>query len=114
MARVKGIKQAVLEYFTANADRPITLNELERTLNGYTRSQVTQAAASLTGQYAKNLERTGSGVYTWHSMEQETTVLGNEFIVKVIDRDGDALLVQDTETSEVFIMEPINWKGKKR
>lgn len=110
--RVRGTTQNVLTYLTSNADRPITLRELEREClePGGVASSVNGAALRLTERYP-NCERIQNGVYIWHSnpeVMQEQASLVTVRILKT--RDDGSMLVIDDDTNEIYTVRPLSWE----
>jgi predicted double-glycine peptidase len=106
MVNKRGGSQLVLKYFTDNADRPITLNELVENV-GLDRQQSTSAANLLVGKYTEMIRR-GSGTYEWSTKEPKKDK--TEMLVTIIMRKDDGtMLVKDTEDDVVYVIRPLEF-----
>lgn len=110
MASQRGAVQIVLEHFTKNADRPITLNELVE-VTGLDRSQCTNAATNLVRNEAyPQMQRTGHGIYTWTTKSVEEKKSKTEMLVSILMRKADgSMLVKDTEDDMVYVIRPLEF-----
>jgi hypothetical protein len=104
----RGAVQNLLSYFTSNADRPITLNELVENV-GYDRGQCTTAANNLVNNPAyPQMIRTGQGIYMWATKESAKDK--TEMLVTILMRKEDgSMLVKDCEDEVVYVVRPLEF-----
>jgi hypothetical protein len=93
----------LLDFLTSNADKPWTVQGLVET-TGLDERQVPNAFNTLTIQFPKQAVRKGRGVYIWLSRPED--IVADEFIVKVVARKPDRILVMD-EQDRLFVMTPL-------
>jgi hypothetical protein len=95
---------------TANADRPITAEELVREIS-WRSDSISTAVTRLVTRYPGKMERIGKGVYRWNSSAEEATPepvaepeQPTEMIVKVLTEKPDRMLVQDLDSGLLYVM----------
>jgi hypothetical protein len=110
MAKKMGLQEKLIAYMTSNADKPVTLAQLEEAL-GWSRSSVAGCAARLVETFPGNMERKRQGLYVWNSTSKAADkVLSTEMLVSVLTRRADGtILVQDTETREIYVMRQLEF-----
>jgi hypothetical protein len=108
--RIMGITEAVLACLTANSDRPIGIAELMSAApKGAGRSSVNGAVRRLMGQFPRQLEQRGRGIYVWHSAEQERSAVPDLIILRVLSsRDSGELLGGDEDGGRAYVLRPLN------
>lgn len=100
------------QWVFANADRPITLEEVEKALD-WPRASVNAGLVRMVKKYPDQMERIQRGVYRWSSTAVEQPASGTlvtEMLVTVVRRRDDGkMLVRDDNTSELYVMEPFEF-----
>lgn len=100
----------LLNYMTANADRPVTVDELSRYLE-WGSSSISASLGSYMKDYPGQLVRNHRGIYTWYStpkVEQNGDV--EAFLLEILSKKGeDTFLTQDSETQEFYIVKRIEF-----
>jgi hypothetical protein len=96
--------QPLLDYLLSNADRPITLRELEREFP----SRTVSGAISRFVDVYPNLERKQRGIYIWHSVPR--TDQPTELLLKIVKRNEDnRLLAVDEDNGTVYILKEVDF-----
>lgn len=97
MTRNKGLKQETIEYFQQNADRVVTLDELERELDGRARGSISSTTSKLCTEDEFPLERLGDGLYRWNSngVKEKGKLEEGDLLEIILVSQGGKLLLKD-------------------
>jgi hypothetical protein len=101
------IAPVVLDYMSANADRPIHSTTLAEELKLKVTS--VQGAMNRMQHNFPQMRRIQRGIYIWDS--EPKVIEHTEYMVKVLNKKDDGtMLAQDIEdSSNLFIMKPIDY-----
>ena len=96
----------VLDYMKDHPDRPVTLDELEKQLKPLGRMQIASGISNLrgTGNYPQ-LVCLNRGVYQWNSVADDPEPATEMLVVIVKVRSDGKMLVRNTDTDELYVME---------
>lgn len=101
----------VVDYVLANADRPLTVDEVAKALDWGISSTSTTLSRMLQ-DYPNNMRRPRRGVYIWHSEGQsEPESTRSAYMVSVIRRKDDGtMLVRDMDDeTALYVMRPFDF-----
>jgi len=105
--RNTGIQEDVFNYFTANADRPITLDELQKQFSNFSRSTISSGAARLRHVYS-NLGKINKYTYIWNSVPVSAPVKELYLTVLQSKEDGTMLAV-NTVNEKVYVCKELDF-----
>lgn len=108
--RNRGLKQRVVEYMRQNVDRAVTLDELDKELDGHKRGSISSTMSALCRDDNYPAVSMGAGIYKWHSTRPRTEGIARGDLMEVIvvnDGDGRKVLVRD-DHDEVWVAKRLN------
>lgn len=113
--RTSGVAESVTAYMTANADRPVTVNELlANAPRNASRSAVCTGTVRLHEKFPDRMQRVSKGVWIWNSdgvaPEITPTKAPALVMVRILKmRDDGEFLAIDDETDNLYTVRPLVW-----
>lgn len=110
----RGLQRALLQFVMDNPGTTTSVEKLYENVPGWTPSSYSSALHLLIKKYPDKIERIGNGVYKWSNLRSESELESKkqepqEILVRVLGCKDGKMLVQDEESHDVYVMQPLTF-----